>query len=263
MDQFCGNCGAVLGPAGVCPVCGAVVGQDDAGKQKKPGKQKKTPSGAGKGGKKKKRPGLIAAAVIAGVLVLAFGLLTLLQALGVVDIPLFRRMLGQEEESREIPAEYLVEPPEAESYYEARGRLLGRIPVSDSNALTEAEAVRAFHERGFTQTPITWEYKMDGTYHETVAAAEDGTARHPMYQAVYTTYRSVWIVYLINGSFYAEPASANAASGDRIMIFSETETLTSYDGSSNAYYVTIPDSTLCLVCTEHRIDAPMIEGYDY
>ena len=259
MDRFCGNCGAPMGSNGICPVCGAAAEAENAGKQKTP-KQKKARTAAKKNGKKKKRPGLIAAGVIAGVLVLAFGVLTLLQALGAVDIPLLRKMLGQEE-SREIPAEYLVEPPDAESYYRERGEIRGRAEASKAAALTEAEAVSFFRARGFEQQPVTYEYAMDGTYRDPAAAAESGSQKHPMYETSYTSsYGIVWNLYLIKGRIIAEPVSFNAERYySPILMLSETDTLTSYDAASGAYYETVPDSSVCRVRRMDRIDAEALD----
>ena len=258
MDRFCGNCGAPMGSNGVCPVCGAAAEAEDAGKQPAP-KQKKARTAAKKNGKKK-HTGLLVAGIAAGVLVLTFGILTLLQALGAVDIPLFRKMLGQEE-SREIPAEYLAEAPDAESYYRERGEIRGRADASKSAAMTEAEAVRFFRARGFDQQPVTYEYAMDGTYRDPAAADEGGSQKHPMYETAYTsTYGIVWNLYLINGRIIAEPVSFNAQRYyDPILMLSETDTLTSYDAASGAYYETVPDRSVCRVRTLDRIDADALD----
>lgn len=258
MDRFCGNCGALMGSNGVCPVCGAAAEAESVGTGQAPKQKKARP--AAKKKEKKKHTGLLIAGIAAGVLVLTFGILTLLQALGAVNIPLLRKMLGQEE-SREVPAEYLAEAPDAESYYRERGEIRGRADAKKSDAMTESQAVRFFRGRGFDQQPVTYEYAMDGTYADPAEADERGAKKHPMYEAAYTSsYGIVWNLYLINGRIFAEPVSFNAERYYApILMLSETDTLTSYDAASGAFYETAPDSSVCRVRRVDRIDADALD----
>ncbi|MFQ9440626.1 MAG: hypothetical protein ACLR13_06015 [Acutalibacteraceae bacterium] len=64
----------------------------------------------------------------------------------------------------------------------------------------------------------------------------------------------------INGSFFATPITYNFSNTQNIpVILSETDTITSYDSSTNKFYVNIPNASQTVIKTVSKIDAETIE----
>lgn len=152
---------------------------------------------------------------------------------------------------------------EAEAYYEANAELIDIINVEDSDAVQSEADVKSFlSSRGFVDYSVTYEYSITGEMHDETFITEDSLDLHPMYQTIYMSENEdIWFIYVINGSIFAYPVSFGLESDLGVeLIFSETNTLTSYDNATNRYYVTIPNTSAMIVKTVETINAETLES---
>ena len=82
-----------------------------------------------------------------------------------------------------------------------------------------------------------------------------------MYQTYYVaTSGDIWLIFEVNGSFFATPITYNFSNEQKVpVIVSETDTITSYDSSTNKFYVNIPKESQTVIKTVSKIDAETIE----
>ena len=135
---------------------------------------------------------------------------------------------------------YEVSTIDANEYFNNNSKVISKTDVlSSSTVKTEKEIKQSFMERGFT-SPITFEYDMNGEYSES-EEVDENNEKHPMYEMQYVTEeQNVWMIYEINGFIMAIPFSFNYDL-DKFVIFSETDTLISYDSATNTFYETKPN----------------------
>lgn len=165
-------------------------------------------------------------------------------------------------ETVDVPEEYTVEAPDADSYYEQNSEVIDVVDAQNSgDVLTEAETYTTLTDRGFTQFSITSSYSMDGGYYDAENVEDAGSAKHPIYETYYVTSDgNIWTIFMINGVTMANPVSYNLQSHRGVqVIVSESETIMSYDSTTNKFYETIPDKTALLVVTVGKIDAAFLE----
>ncbi|MBE6731570.1 MAG: hypothetical protein E7564_07775 [Ruminococcaceae bacterium] len=165
-------------------------------------------------------------------------------------------------ETVDVPEEYTVEAPDADSYYEQNSKIVTVIDAQDSDeVLTEAETYTTLTDRGFTQFPVTSSYSMGGEYYDAEDVNNVGTDKHPIYETYYITNSDdIWSVFMINGVTMAYPASYNLQSNLGVqVIVSESETIMSYDSTTNKFYETIPNKSVLLVVTVEKIDVALLE----
>jgi len=200
-------------------------------------------------------------------LIVALGCLAIggLSYYGVVDIPLVDEVLttfGLDTNTGGSVDEYKVDSPDADSYYENNSNIVSEIATNDSDdVLTEAEAYAELTGRGFGSYPITTEYTMDGQYSDAIDISNTSSTKHPMYQTYYiSTSGEFWTIFVINGNVMANPVSYNLESTREVqLIVSESETIMSYDSTSDKFYETIPnESALCVIVVD-KIDAVTLD----
>ena len=162
-----------------------------------------------------------------------------------------------------LSSNYEVPEFDAEAYFRENTTLKSTFDVTSSQYIpTESEAYDHFVERGFDGSQVMYEYTMDGTYLGANEISRYSSSKHPMYQAYYAaTSGDIWMISEINGSFFATPVTYNFSNEQNVpVILSETDTITSYDSSTNKFYVNIPDKAKTAVKTVERIDAKTIEN---
>lgn len=217
--------------------------------------------------------------------VLSAGVTGMLVYYDVVDIPVVERILIstgiKEKPAKEIsddkensentesvintestPESYEVTPPDADAYFEDNSEVINEIDANDSDVvLSEAEISDDLTDRGFGEYPITTEYSMDGEYYEETDISDSSSSKHPIYQTYYITENGdIWTIFVINDAVMANPVSYNDQSDLGVqLIISESDTVTSYDSTTNKFYETIPDESVLIVKTVERIDADTLE----
>lgn len=166
------------------------------------------------------------------------------------------------EDDTNLGGNYEVPAFDAEQYFKDNTTLISTVDVNASLTVsTESEAYDHFAERGF-DGEIFYDYTMDGGYVDLTEISRYSAAKHPMYQAYYTTAAGdIWLITEVNGSFYASPLTYNYTDEGRVpVIISETDTITSYDSTTNKFYVNIPHASDSVIKTIVRIDAQTLEA---
>lgn len=154
------------------------------------------------------------------------------------------------------------EQTDADDYFENNSKVISEIDVNDSYAVSsESETFENLTERGFTTSPITAEYSMDGKYYKASNISKYSSSKHPIYQTYHVTESgNVWTIFEINGVVMANPAFYNIDSdADVQLIVSESDSVTSYDAKTNKFYETIPNKSALTVRKVERIDAETLE----
>lgn len=235
MARFCGNCGAQMGSEDRCPSCGWSMPTAPA--QNQSVKPKKKP---------KKLIWILAAGLLA-----ALAILLALHFLGVLKLPLPEG--GSV--AADIPRETWTRPA-AEDYLSSYGSVTGQESAKGALLLTEAEAVRAYADRGFAEVEIRTCYDANGNYFDDRAISDDSSEKHPYYETYFRTEEdTIWTVTLMGDSFYATPVSYNAVELGVPRVLSETEVFRSYDGQANAFFALEPDPEVLVLKRIDRIDA--------
>ena len=166
------------------------------------------------------------------------------------------------DEEVDLGSNYEVPEFDAEAYFRENTTLKSTFDVASSQYIhTESEAYDSFVERGFDGSQVMYEYTMDGTYLGKNEISRSSSSKHPMYQVYYaTTSGDIWMILEINGSFFATPITYNFSNAQNVpVILSETDTITSYDSSTNKFYVNIPNASQTVIKTVSKIDAETIE----
>lgn len=241
--MYCEKCGRKCPKRSVfCPHCGF--------------RMKKQP--------KKKRTG--------GCLIAFFSILIFLAVILIVILYFFPKLLSSAEPGSvsnssimevDIPDEFYVTPPDAESYYENNATVQDIFEAGDSeDALTEAEVYELLTGRGFGENEITSTYTMEGEFYDAAEISESSDEKHPVYETYYfSASGDIWIVSVINNTIVATPVSYNLQSdlGVQVLI-AESDTITSYDSTTNQFFETTPNENVLLVVTVDSIDAGTLDG---
>lgn len=134
---------------------------------------------------------------------------------------------------------------------------------SYDGALTASEALSIAEERGFDQRELTYDFDISGEYVGGSEASEGQDEKAPMYQTQYVTENGdVWNVYLIGDAVCACPISyIYEAELDYEIIFSESDSLISYDDTENKFYTTVPKESVVKLVVVDEINAETLENY--
>ena len=154
------------------------------------------------------------------------------------------------------------DPTEADEYYWSNSIVIDVINVSESSeVLTEAEAVALLRAKGFTDYPVVYYYSMDGEFCGETEASPNSSDYHPMYQTYYLSDSGDgWSIFIENGKVFANPVSFNLESDlSAQVLFSESNTLTSYDSESDKFYVTIPYASTVILKMVETTDAETLD----
>ena len=295
MAKFCGKCGTKLDEGnGLCPKCNP--GSDKSEKQLSKKEKKQLKKQQKKQSKKEKRKAkrdamsvgqkikqfflkLLLMVCLLGIL--AGGITVTLVYFEMIDIPVIDHLLssvGLKEENdlseQDVNMDdirnnewsdsepYEVTPPDADAYFASNSNIISEISATDSDAVfTEAEACDILAARGFGEYPITTEYSMEGEYFEAAEISDSSSTEHPIYQTYYVTENEdIWTIFIINGTIMANPVSYNVQSDfDVQTILSESNTVMSYDSTTNKFYETIPKESELRVKTVSRIAAGVLD----
>lgn len=166
------------------------------------------------------------------------------------------------QEEVDLSTNYEVPDFDIEEYFQTSASLMESFDaVTSDNIKTEEEAYNEFYDRGFEDVVITYDYTIDGDYLGETEISYYSSDQHPIYQAYYITKNGdMWIISQINGSFFATPVSYNFSEEDKVpKIISETDTITTYDSTTNKFYINIPNDTKTTIKTVKKINAKTIE----
>ncbi len=151
---------------------------------------------------------------------------------------------------------------DAGKYYGEISTIVSVTHVEEAdNILSESEVTEMLDSLGIDEYEIEYNYSIDGEYRYDMEAARDSADKHPMYQTYYETEKGdLWSVLVVGDRIIANPAYYNYESDLGVqVIFSEQDTVLSYDYISNSYYETIPKETALKVLKTDKIDAQFME----
>lgn len=156
-----------------------------------------------------------------------------------------------------------IEPIDAEAYLNEIGEVQSKIDVRSSEAvMTGAETIEFLTERGFGECLVYTNYSMDGIYQEEQEITSNSLEQRPIYITYYLNdNESIWKLSLVNGTLLAEPIFYNYREGSDVpVIFSETNTMTSYDNVTNQFFVVTPDSSKLVLKSVSEINATLLDS---
>jgi len=161
----------------------------------------------------------------------------------------------------EMPEDYEINLPDAEQYLDENAEEIVFEEDASKGGSTEAQVYKNFADRGFKDIVITTTYSADGDYIGTTEISDKGTDKHPMYTAYYITEAGyAWMLYEINGQVFAVPLSyMDETSATVTVIFSETDTVTSYDSVLHKFFETKPKADAADVKVIGKIDAEALD----
>lgn len=158
-------------------------------------------------------------------------------------------------------------PTETDNYFWSNSKVISVIDASKSKELySEKQVISLLKARGFGDYPITYDsYSTSGEYVDSLEVTKKSNQKHPMYETIYISEKGVvWNIYVINGSVFANPASANTeAELEAQVLYSEAETLTSYAVEGNKFYVTIPYESFIILKQVEKIDVARLDKIEY
>ena len=152
----------------------------------------------------------------------------------------------------------------AEEYYKNNSVILDIVDAEEStDVLTEAEVKSVLDELGFGDYPISYYYSMQGELIDDTEIQPESDEKHPMYYLKYVSSNNIfWIVYVIDGCIYADPVSLNIESYVKVpLLLSESNFVTSYDDTTNKFYVTIPNAEVTILKTVSKINTTTLDAF--
>ena len=170
---------------------------------------------------------------------------------------------GVSDEEIKEDLEALLEPVDANDYFNKVGTVKSSTPVSDSESvLTETEAYELMTERGFTDFVMTTNYDTDGKYSQTKETT-GGYTKHPTYSVQYTDKSGrMWLISITNNTVTALFVSYTADHPDKPPVYlSETKTLIGYDSYTNAFYVFEPKADNFNLKTVATLNAETLDAF--
>ena len=253
MENFCGKCGAPIGPDGRCLNCGAKGKKVKASKPEKV-REERPARNEGKGKKK-----------LIIILICVVCLAAVVAALFILGVFRSEKKTGEGSTipPRKVPNEEKLERPNADDTMAAYGAIVNRIPAKDSQALKpEAEAAKDFADRGFTQNPVTASFTVDGQYTTATEISSTSLVKHPYYETTYITPDNVmWVISEVNGQMMAYPASYNSNGNWSVMhMVAENETVYGYDSAKNQFYELEANGTGMVLKRIDRIDTQTLDS---
>ena len=146
---------------------------------------------------------------------------------------------------------------DAEQFLSQKGQIISKTQANQSNTVQSASAAfNDFAGRGFSFDTLAVYYDMNGNLTEEEITSSD-SGNYPMYAANYVTPSGqVWQLMSINGSVMAYPLSynLNENTSDTAVVFSEKNSIISYDSASNTFYEVVPNASEANVKVVGRID---------
>lgn len=149
-----------------------------------------------------------------------------------------------------------------DSYYRENAKVVKTINASQSaDVLTEEQVIAMLKERGFSADKVTYEFRMGGEYVGEKTIKGDPNKKRPMYMTdYYSAAGELWTIFVINGDVIANPVSYNVQSTRPVQfLVSEKKEITSYDHTTDTYYVTVPGSSAAVVKKINKINAAALD----
>lgn len=151
----------------------------------------------------------------------------------------------------------------AEEYYQNNTKVLSVIKATDSqNVQTEQEVSNLLSKRGFDTTALMTNCTIDGKNIADTNVDINSKEKHPLYKMIYASEAELlWTIYVVDGVISAYPVSYNMVSERQAaLLITETDSITSYDYSSNQFYKTIPKESTVIVRKVEQINKKTLDA---
>lgn len=162
-------------------------------------------------------------------------------------------------------SQYMKENFNVKEYFEENS-VIKSVASADksSKPVSEIDAIAELRDRGFKDYPVTTNYSIKGEYTSSQSISDTSAKKHPVYETYYVTSKDeVWIITMIDGTVMATPSSYNVEHNEKVaIVVSESNEIVSYDGNTNSFYRTIPNSSVLDVRVVGKIDAGTLETMD-
>ncbi|MBR1506416.1 MAG: FHA domain-containing protein [Eubacterium sp.] len=151
-----------------------------------------------------------------------------------------------------------------DAYFKDNSTVISVVDADKSNEVhTEKDVQKELGQRGFDQFYVYTDYGIDGESYEEDQQVEDTQDKHPSYETYYMNKKEeMWTIFVINGRVMANPVSYNLDSDLGVqVIFSESESVMSYDCYHNKFYETIPNQSELYVIQVDKIDSATLDDW--
>lgn len=150
----------------------------------------------------------------------------------------------------------------AEKYYSEHAEVISVTKAKESAKVqSEKDVTELLSDRGFETENIVTDFTMDGVYLDESEIEDSSTEKHPLYKMLYASESDIlWNIYIINGVVAAYPVSYNLVSErDAILLITESDTVMSYDNSSNQFFETVPKESEMIVRKVGKINKETLD----
>ena len=149
-----------------------------------------------------------------------------------------------------------------DSYFKQSAEIISVRKATDSkNILTEKEVSEVLSERGFNIEGLITNCTINGEYLEDTEIDSNSDEKHPLYKMVYGSENELlWTIYITDGTISAYPVSYNMVSErEAPLLITETDTVVSYDYTSNQFFETIPKESVVIIKKVDKIDKKTLD----
>ena len=150
----------------------------------------------------------------------------------------------------------------ADEYYSEHAEVISVTKAKESEKIqSEQDVTELLSDRGFETENIVTDFTMDGVYLDESEIEGSSTKKHPLYKMLYASESDIlWNIYIINGVVAAYPVSYNLVSErDAILLITESDTVMSYDNSSNQFFETVPKESEMIVRKVEKINKETLD----
>ena len=157
---------------------------------------------------------------------------------------------------------YKVTPPDAEEYFSNNSTVISEFNATDSvDVLSESQVYDILTQRGFVDDDIVTDYFMDGQFEDDMIISPNSSEKHPIYQTYYVaSNEDIWSILIVNNTIIASPVSYNTEHLTEVPItLSETDSITSYDSTTNKFFVNKPNETVMRIKKVQQIDSATLD----
>lgn len=154
-----------------------------------------------------------------------------------------------------------------DKYYAENSDVVEEVLVKDStNVMNEKEVLEFLSGRGFNidEFMVTTDFDMDGNYLMDYEMSAMSTEKHPIYTmqlAIDGQY--YWVINVVDGDIIANPFFYNLQSGKVQLMFSESDTMTSYGCETNKFYKNVPNKDVMDLKVVDQIDYDTLKSLTY
>ena len=154
---------------------------------------------------------------------------------------------------------------DVEKYFNANTKVLSVVSFDKAvDVKTGKETDALLTGRGFDQYFTLSDYDDGGNPVDETLEVGDSTKKYPVYNTLYMTDNDeMWNIYVLNNEIMAYPITYNVEYDAEVyVIFTESDSMVSYDFYSKCYYETIPKDKTAILIKVDKITADEISSWN-